>query len=170
MGKKYYKKSRSGAKFDGYRGALLKMLPVVLMAGQVPLIVKQYKYETGLAQYSWFSMAEVDYEFFLAPKAVVLMLLAFVMAGCVAVRLWKERKEIPFAKVMLPLFAYGILCFLSACFSVNPSFSFLSIVNSFTSFLSTCLSSKKHFSSEETTLISIFSISTLHFSIFLLKV
>lgn len=134
MGKKYDKKSRSGAKLDGYRGALLKMLPVVLMAGLVPLIVKQYKYETGLAQYSWFSMAEVDYEFFLAPKAVVLMILAFVMAGCVAVRLWKERKELAFAKVMIPLFAYGLLCFISSCASVNPSFSFFGGYEQFESF------------------------------------
>ena len=134
MGKKYYKKSRSGAKVDGYRGALLRMLPVVLMAGLVPLIVKQYKYETGLAQYSWFSTAEVDYEFFLAPKSMVLMLIAFAMAGCVAVRLWKERKELPFTRVLLPLLAYGVLCFLSSCFSVNPSFSFFGGYEQFESF------------------------------------
>lgn len=135
MGKKYYRKSKFSVKnLAGYRGALLRMLPVVLMAGLVPLIVKQYKYETGLAGYSWFSMEEIGYEFFLAPKSVVLMLLAFVMAGCVAVRLWKEKGKIPFAKVMIPLFAYGLLCFISSCASVNPTFSFFGSYEQFESF------------------------------------
>lgn len=135
MGKNYYRKSKFSVKNpDGYRGALLRMLPVVLMAGLVPLIVRQYKYETGLAGYSWFSTNELDYDFFLAPKAVVLMILAFVMAGCVGVRLWKEKKKVPFAKIMFPLFAYGLLCFISSCASENPTFSFFGSFEQFESF------------------------------------
>lgn len=125
MGKNYYRKSKFSVKNpEGYRGALVRMLPVVLMAGLVPLIVKQYKYETGLSGYSWFDTSEIGYEFFLASKSTVLMLITFVMAACVAVRLWKEKKKVPFAKVLIPLFAYGLMCFISTCASVKPTFSF----------------------------------------------
>ena len=124
MGKKNYHKSHYGAYREGYRGAFLRMLPVLIMAGIVPLIVRQYKFETGLTQYPWFDNEEISYEFFLASKAFVLMLLAFVMAACICVRLWKERRRIPFAKLLIPLFGYGLLAFLSACVSVNRTFSF----------------------------------------------
>lgn len=124
MGKKYYRKSRFELPKEGYLGALLRMLPVVLMVGIVPLIVREYKHEPGLTEYPWYSSQPFTYEFFLASKSVVLMLLVFVMAGCVAVRLWKEKRKAAFAKILIPLLAYGVLAFLSACFSVKKSFSF----------------------------------------------
>lgn len=124
MGKKYYRKSRFELPKDGYLGALLRMLPAVLMVGIVPLIVREYKHESGLTEFPWYSDQTIVYEFFLASKSVVLMLLTFVMAGCVAVRLWKEKKKTAFTAILMPLFVYGGLAFLSACASVKPSFSF----------------------------------------------
>ena len=124
MGKKRYYKRRRELPKDGYLGALLRMLPVVLMVGFVPLIVRQYQYETKLMQYAWFGSKEIDYEFFLASKSTVLMLLLFVMAGCILMRFWKEKRKIPFLKILIPLFVYGIFALLSACCSVNPGFSF----------------------------------------------
>ena len=102
------------------------MLPVLLMVGLVPLVVRQYEHENGLTEYPWFSSGggTTTYEFFLASKSVILMLLMFVMAGCILVRVWKEKQKTPFVKVLIPLFAYGVLCFLSACFSIKPEFSF----------------------------------------------
>lgn len=109
---------------EGYLGAALRMLPVLLMVGLVPLIVRQYEHENGLGEYAWAVLNDVTYEFFLASKSVVLMLLMFAMAGCILLRLWREKRKIGFAKILIPLFAYGVLCFLSACVSVNPSYSF----------------------------------------------
>ena len=124
MGKKYYHKSKWNLPKEGYVGALVRMLPVLLMVGIVPLIVRQYAHETELTQYGWFGTSEIYYEFFLASKSLVLMLLLFVMAGCIVVRLRKEKKKLPFLKLLLPLLAYGALCLLSALFSVSHSFSF----------------------------------------------
>ena len=124
MGKKYYHKSKWNLPKEGYLGALLRMLPVLLMVGIVPLIVRQYAHETELTSYGWFGTTEVYYEFFLASKSLVLMLLMFVMAGCIVVRLRKDKKKIPFLKLMIPLLGYGALCLLSALFSVHHSFSF----------------------------------------------
>ena len=124
MGKKYYHKSSFRLPKDGYWGAFIRMLPAVFTVGVVPLIMRVYAHETELTQYGWFGLNEVDYEFFLASKSVALMLVMFVMAGCIGVRLFKEKKKIPFAKLLFPLFAYGLLVFLSACVSVKKSFSF----------------------------------------------
>lgn len=126
MGKKYYRKSHSGLPREGYLGAFFRMLPVLLMVGVVPLVVRQYEHQNGLTEYPWFGSGggSVTYEFFLASKSVLLMLLMFLMAGCILVRVWKEKRNIAFAKILIPLFAYGVLCFLSACFSINPEFSF----------------------------------------------
>ncbi|MGN1083540.1 MAG: O-antigen ligase family protein, partial [Lachnospiraceae bacterium] len=125
MSKKYYnKKTRFGKTDEGYRGAFLRMLPVLVMAGIVPLIVRQYAYKTGLEEYPWFGTMTEGYEFFLASKAAVLTVLLFVMAAGVFLRVWKEKRKTAFLKLFLPLFAYGALAFLSACFSVNRTFSF----------------------------------------------
>ncbi len=124
MSKNYYNKKRQGTVREGYKGAFLRMLPVLLMVGLVPLVVRQYKYRTGLEQYPWFENTAEMYEFFLAPKAAVLTVLLFVLAGGVLLRVWKEKGKMPFLKLFLPLGAYGVLVFLSACFSVNRAFSF----------------------------------------------
>lgn len=105
-------------------GALLRMLPVVLAAGLVPLIVRQYKFNTGLELYPWFDGSKVKYDFFLASKGAVLMVLALAMLVCVAVRLWKKKGKLPFAKIFFPLLGYGVFVFLSGCASVNRTFSF----------------------------------------------
>lgn len=124
MGKGYSKKIWYQRKPDGYLGALLRMFPVVLAAGLVPLVVREYKYNTGLEAYPWFDGTKVKYDFFLASKGAVLMMLALIMLVCVSVRLWKEKGKLPFAKIFFPLFGYGLLVFLSGCFSVNRTFSF----------------------------------------------
>ena len=133
MGKKYYRKSKWKLPQEGYPGAWIRMLPVVLMVGLVPLIVREYKHESGLTEYPWYGANAEAYEFFLASKSVVLMLLLFVMAGCVFVRIWRERGKAPFAKILIPLFVYGGLAFLSACFSVKKEFSFSGGVEQFES-------------------------------------
>ena len=127
MGKKYYtnKRKRYDRNREGYRGALLTMLPVALMLGIVPLIIRQFEYENGLTGYAWFGNSMGSVDFFLAWKSYVLMVLTFVMAGCVLMRVRKEKRKTPFVKIIIPLFGYGVLALLSACFSVNKRFSFL---------------------------------------------
>ena len=38
---------------------------VVLIVSLVPLVVSAFKYETGMAEYAWFSGSTVRYDFFL---------------------------------------------------------------------------------------------------------
>ncbi len=124
MGKSYNKKRWIRKERKGYVGALYRMLPVALLVAVVPLLMGQFEHETGLTKYPWFGGGEVDYDFFLGWKSFVLTMLAFVMAGCIVVRLWKEKRKISFGKILLPLLGYGVLAFFSACASVNKTFSF----------------------------------------------
>ena len=125
MGKHSYKKRRrKWSEQEGYRGALVRMLPAVLMVGFVPLILCQFEYKTGMESYPWCHGASVDYDLFLGWKSVTLTVLAAVMAFCVLSRLRKEGKRLSFSKALLPLFGYGLLAFLSACFSVKSQYSF----------------------------------------------
>ena len=111
-------------KIKEYKKALIKMLPVLLMVGIVPLLVRAISHETQLVQYPWFSFEAEIYEFFLIPKSYVLMVLMIAMAVLVAVRIWKAKGKIAFTKVLIPLCVYALLSVLSACFSLNKDFSF----------------------------------------------
>jgi len=124
MGKGYKKRRWSLKEPEGYAGALYRMLPVALFVAVVPLLMGQFEYETKLTKYAWFTGGTINYDFFLGWKSIALTILAFVMAACIAVRVWKEKRKVAFAKLFLPLFGYGLLAFCSACASVEPSFSF----------------------------------------------
>lgn len=122
MNKYSYKKKRR-AEEGTYKAAFFRMLPVLLMVGLVPLLTREYSYETNLTQYGWFDNETVREDFFLAFKSVALLLLFFVMAAIVLYRSWKERGKLPFAKILIPLFVYGGFVILSTIFSVNSGFS-----------------------------------------------
>lgn len=124
MDKKILNKVLNGKWKDGYLGALLRMLPAMLMAGLVPLVVYQYEYDPGLIQYPWFNILDFSVEFFLASKAVVLTVLMFVMTLLIVARIIIKKGKVPFVPLYMPLLVYGFLAFLSACFSINRKFSF----------------------------------------------
>lgn len=121
MAKRYHRKTYRRA--EGYGASFFRMLPALLAVGVVPLIVRQTTYATELSEQPWFGNATAGYEFFLAPKALLLTLLLLVMAVAAGARIRKEKKSV-FAKLFLPLLAYETLAFLSACFSVNRNMSF----------------------------------------------
>lgn len=109
---------------EGYWSAFLRMLPVVLMAGLVSLIVREVHYQTQLSGYPWFALAEDGYEFFLAPKSVVLTILFLLMVTIIAIRYKKTGVKLHKVKLFLPLMVYLLFVVLSSVFSVNRSFSF----------------------------------------------
>ena len=126
MSKKYYNRSRNKKIFEKneYMKALMRMLPIFIMVGVVPLLMRLMSYENGLTAYSWFGIEEISYEVFLIPKATVLTIIMFIMALNVGRRWWKEKRKLPYCRIMFPLFLYGLLVILSSCFSVNHAFSF----------------------------------------------
>lgn len=99
------------------------LLPIILMLGFVPLIVKEHVYETNLSGFAWFGSMSEYTDFFLYYKSMAIIMLGTVMASIVVYRLVKEKKQIRFTVIMLPLFIYGILAFLSSVFSEYASFA-----------------------------------------------
>lgn len=59
---------------------------VVLIVSLVPLVVSAFKYETGMAEYAWFSGSTVRYDFFLFWKGQLLLLLCALMAFYAALK------------------------------------------------------------------------------------
>lgn len=124
MGKSYIKRRSFQKTSDNYFGAMLHMLPALIMVSLVPLIVREYKYETGLTEYAWYHGDAIFYDLFVGWKALILTLLAFMMACSIAIRFWRDKKKLPFTKLFVPLFGYAALSFFSACMSRKPAFSF----------------------------------------------
>ncbi len=92
---------------------------VVLIVSLVPLVVSAFKYETGMAEYAWFSGSTVRYDFFpvleRAASAFTLrtdgILRSAQMSPCKRMPDSKLEK-----KYIIPLALYAVLAFESTIF------------------------------------------------------
>lgn len=119
----------------GYWKACLTMLPIVLVAGIVPLLVHQVTFKTEMVKYAWYSNVNEYAEFFLAIKSIALSVLMVVMAVLIGIRIWKEKKKVPFVKLLIPLLVYWGMALISSIASVNRRYSFLGGFEHFESIL-----------------------------------
>ena len=94
---------------------------VVLIVSLVPLVVSAFKYETGMAEYAWFSSSTVRYDFFLFWKGQLLLLLCALMAFYAALKCLLVKEGMPDSKLekkyIIPLALYAVLAFESTIFS-----------------------------------------------------
>lgn len=94
---------------------------VVLIVSLVPLVVSAFKYETGMAEYAWFSGSTVRYDFFLFWKGQLLLLLCALMAFYAALKCLLVKEGMPDSKLekkyIIPLALYAVLAFESTIFS-----------------------------------------------------
>lgn len=94
---------------------------VVLIVSLVPLVVSAFKYETGMAEYAWFSGSTVRYDFFLFWKGQLLLLLCALMAFYAALKCLLVKDGMPDSKLekkyIIPLALYAVLAFESTIFS-----------------------------------------------------
>lgn len=95
------------------------LLPVIFNMGILPLIMKMYTFDTGLAEFPWYGTTDKGVDLFNYYKQIfflgstVLMLLILI---------WKLReekgwKDLEGQKAFLPLMVYGVMVLLSAAFS-----------------------------------------------------
>ena len=103
------------------------MVPVLLALAFVPLIVTAKKYSIGLNGYKWYSDLETSTDLFLYWKGQMLILLAFLMMGCLLFSLLKREWMPEWRRVRSPeilwLGIYLILAVLSSLRSAYPSFA-----------------------------------------------
>ena len=97
---------------------------VVLIVSLVPLVVSAFKYETGMAEYAWFSGSTVRYDFFLFWKGQLLLLLCALMAFYAALKCLLVKEGMPDSKLekkyIIPLALYAVLAFESTIFRNIP--------------------------------------------------
>ena len=121
------KKSRYQYGQGNYGKSIWRMLPIVTIGFLVPIIVRQTKRKTYMAdELPWTSFGKQYYEFFLSAKSIVLIAALVAMTLAVLARLWnlRKKKEISFLKLFLPLCVYLLMALLSSIFAYRPAASF----------------------------------------------
>lgn len=113
--------------------AVWLLLPVILVIGLVPLIVKEYQYSNRLNDYAWFSNEEKTIDFFLAWKSYILIAIAVVMTVIIAYKVAKEKKKLKLTHALIPLGVYAAAVIISTIFSIDHYFSLHGIFEQFES-------------------------------------
>ena len=100
------------------------LYPIIASMAIIPFIVYMYTYSSGYSEYSWFASDDTTADFFLYYKSVAITVVAAIMACVIIFQLIKQKKQIRFSKIFVPLFVYGGLTLLSAIFSKYPQLAF----------------------------------------------
>lgn len=103
---------------------MLYLFPIIFALGYIPIFVHEHVYDTNLAQFEWFSDASAtQIDFFLYYKMVAIIVTGVIMVVLLG-KLYFDRNKMKIESIWYSLFAYGILCFMSALFSEYRYFSF----------------------------------------------
>lgn len=113
--------------------AVWLLLPVILVIGVVPLIVKEFQYHNYLNEYAWFSNEEETIDFFLAWKSYILIAIAAVMTIIIGFKIGKDKKKLKLTYAFIPLGVYAVVVLISTIFSVDHYFSLHGIFEQFES-------------------------------------
>lgn len=106
-------------------------IPLILLLTIVPLIVRMYIFNSGMAQFEWTTPIDEKVDFFLYYKSVAITLVAAAMCILLAVRYTSKKKEFKFCYEFIPVIIYAVLTFLSSLFSQYRYFSFHGSVDVF---------------------------------------
>jgi len=106
----------------------IRLWPVLLAIGFVPLIVTAKIYNHGLDGLNWFSTGQASADLFLYWKGQTLIALAFIMLLFAFITTGNKKALLPeWSKIktleMLCVCAYLLLAFLSALFSANREYA-----------------------------------------------
>lgn len=93
------------------------LVPIGLAVAIIPLIVRYYAFNTGLAEYDWFGNRDEHTDFFLYYKSFFFIILSGIMLLLTAVRLIREGRSIKWTNMFIPLLAYGLLSLISTLLS-----------------------------------------------------
>lgn len=133
MSSKVKKKSISVSREPQYN---FWLLPVGIAIAVIPLIVRYYRFSTGLGGYEWFGNNDEAVDFFLYYKSLFFSILSGIMLLLTVIRLIREGKSIKWTNMFIPLFAYGLLSLVSTLFSAHTSYGLTGIYEQFESLFS----------------------------------
>lgn len=110
----------------------LYMIPLIIIAGIIPLIIRYHEYETGLSVFSWFSTEDTNIDFFLYFKQLYFILTCSIMLIIIGFKIYMNKK-VKIGPIFIPLGIYGLLALLSTVFSKYSSFGYSGIYEQFES-------------------------------------
>lgn len=112
---------------------ILYLIPIMFVVAVLPLITKIHQYSTNYAQFKWFPVDDIFFDFFLYYKQRFLIITALIMSLFLLHRYITDKKNIRIPKIFIPLFIYALLALLSSVFSTYRSFSFTGTMDQFES-------------------------------------
>lgn len=118
------KNKENGKKQEQFCGGNYLLIPLLIVIGILPLIMRAYVYDTGLNQYAWYLSLTDQIDIFLRNKAIVLCIIALVMAVILIILLVKNHRLLAGAYWVIPLVTYGVLTLLSTLFSLEKEYGF----------------------------------------------
>ncbi|MDD6207629.1 MAG: O-antigen ligase family protein [Clostridiales bacterium] len=111
----------------------LMMLPLGVVLGIMPLIVRYAEFETKLDQYGWFAFGETSVDFFLKDKAVILVFSAVLMLVLAAYKWFMDDLKWKNSVMFIPLGIYIGMTIISTILSDYPYFGIHGITDQFES-------------------------------------
>ena len=99
------------------------LLPVILMTGVLPLVVKGQKVGVTLGKYSWFPDGSFQYDFFIYWKSILFLILVGWMVVMLVDRRIIRQLKFKHIRMCIPLLVYGGLTVLSTALSVDKDLS-----------------------------------------------
>lgn len=118
------------------------LIPLVFISAFLPLIMRFHEYNPKLSENTWFKNNDSFFDAFLYYKQIFLLITCSIMILLIAYNLYKKKQTLNFSFVLLPLFIYGLLAFLSTLISKYASYGYSGIFEQFESvfvLLSYCL-------------------------------
>jgi Lipid A core - O-antigen ligase and related enzymes len=111
----------------------LFLIPVFIVLGVIPLIVRYYKYNTGLSKFNWFSTEDANIDFFLYYKHLFFIAICGIMLILLVYSFLYLKKKLKFTIVLIPLLVYVALALLSTLLSKYSSYGYKGIFEQFES-------------------------------------
>lgn len=109
------------------------MIPLVFIIGIIPFIVRYHRYNTGLSVFSWFSTEDSTFDFFLYFKQLYFLITCSIMLLLIIYRVYRNKKDVFYKPIFIPLGIYAVLAFVSTILSQYPSFGFSGVFEQFES-------------------------------------
>lgn len=109
------------------------LLPLIMILAVIPLMIHQYRFNTGLTQYNWYQGEGNASDLFLHVK-MVWSYAMFIIILCIMIyMIFSEEIKPVWDRILIPILVYGALSFVSALFSINRHYSFSGIQQQFES-------------------------------------
>ncbi|MDE6568853.1 MAG: O-antigen ligase family protein [Lachnospiraceae bacterium] len=112
---------------------IVYLLPLIMILAVIPLMIHQYRFNTGLTQYNWFQGDASTSDLFLHVKMVWSYAMFITILCFMIYMIFSEEIKPVWDRILIPILVYGALSFLSALFSINRHYSFSGIQQQFES-------------------------------------